>query len=44
MEGEEHFGTGTICEIFKQSGYSPHSMLLFKQLCKYWGNSAFGQL
>jgi len=28
MEGEEHFGTGTICEIFKQSGYSPHSILL----------------
>jgi len=30
MEGEEHFGTGTICEIFKQSGYSPHSILLLK--------------
>ena len=28
MEGEEHFGIGTICEIFKQSGYSPHSILL----------------
>jgi len=28
MEGEEHFGTGTICEILKQSGYSPHSILL----------------
>jgi len=28
MEGEEHFGTGTICEIFKQSGYSPHAILL----------------
>ena len=28
MEGEERFGTGTICEIFKQSGYSPLSILL----------------
>jgi len=28
VEGEEHFETGTICEIFKQSGYSPHSILL----------------
>ena len=28
MEGEEHFGIGTICEIFKQSGYSPHSIFL----------------
>jgi len=28
LEGEEHFGIGTICEIFKQSGYSPHSILL----------------
>ena len=28
MEGEEHFGIGTICEIFKQSGYSLHSILL----------------
>ena len=30
MEGEERFGTGTICEIFKQSGYSPLSILLSK--------------
>jgi len=28
MEGEEHFGIGTICEIFEQSGHSPHSILL----------------
>ena len=28
MEGEEHFGIGRICEILKQSGYSPHSILL----------------
>ena len=28
MEGEERFGTGTIFEIFKQSGYSPLSILL----------------
>jgi len=28
MEGEEHFGIGTICKIFKQSGYSPHFILL----------------
>jgi len=27
MEGEECFGTGTICEIFKQSGYSPLTIL-----------------
>jgi len=28
MEGEEHFGIGTICKIFKQSRYSPHFILL----------------
>jgi len=28
MEGEERFGTGTICEISKQSGYYPLSILL----------------
>jgi len=44
MEGEEHFGIGTIYEIFKQPGYYPHSILVLNNFCKYWGNSAFGQL
>jgi len=28
LEGEQHCGTGIIWEIFKHSGYSPHSILL----------------
>jgi len=35
MEGEEQFGTGTLCEIFKQSGYSPHSTLLLNSFASF---------
>jgi len=32
MEGEEHFGSGKICGIFKQSGYSPYYILLLNNV------------